>query len=74
MDGRQRHNNLGLVFGAKRRGPLICEGCNHVVFSALLKGRVMWIYVALCIAHFLFTLAGAMIDFHTFCTREEKSK
>lgn len=49
MDSRQQHNNLGFVFSARGSGCLICEGCNHIVFSAFLRSRVTRIYGELCI-------------------------
>lgn len=49
MDSRQQHNNLGFVFSARGSGCLICEGCNHIVFSAFLRSRVARIYGELCI-------------------------
>lgn len=70
MDGRQQHNDLGFVFNALQRSCLISKRCNHVVFPALLKSRVMLICVTLCYSLW----RRIMINFHTCCVTEKKSK
>lgn len=74
MDGRRAHDDLGFVFNALHGSCLISKKCDHVMFSALLKSRVMLIYVALCIAHYLFTMTWANNHFLPQLHDRTKSK